>query len=236
MWGGGYVMLWDNLKKFNRTEDLLGISTYIDRFIVETDDKDKEDRDKLKFITENSKKWKKIDVWDKANKYFDWNNTYSVRYTGFLLNHTKKLAIDLADYHQQSKYTNQKGIYMSIDVIPVLTETGEGTHMAFLDGITIDTTETLACTWCGDLLQIVEEIPEDYQLINCCFAEIWSKAKCCYRKFGTNENGFVLKDAEGNLFEAVDLDFYEKRHSPDYIKTEVLKDKVKFTTVKKNKI
>ena len=30
MWGGEYVFLWDHLKKFSRTEDLLGMSTYSD--------------------------------------------------------------------------------------------------------------------------------------------------------------------------------------------------------------
>jgi hypothetical protein len=69
----------------------------------------------------------------------------------------------------------QKGDEYAIDLIPVLTETGGGAIMAFLDGIAEETTEQLAGGWCGDLLQIVDRLPDDYSLINCCFADSYSK-------------------------------------------------------------
>ena len=234
MWGGGYVTLWDNLKKFSRTEDLLGLSTYID-YDPENENHTEEDKEKMKFILDNHKLWKSINVWEEASKYFDWDKTKSTKYSGYLLNHTQKLAIDLSDYHKQSKYSTPDGLIMAIDAVPVLTETGEGTPMAFFDGITIETTEELVGTWCGDLLQIVEDLPKDYRLINCCFAEIWSKAKDYYRKFGVNDDGYVLKDSHGTLFEASGLDFYFKRVPLESIKAEVSDDKIRFSVKPKKK-
>jgi hypothetical protein len=152
------------------------------------------------------------------------------------LNHTKKLAVDLADYFLQSKYSTKNGIDMTIDAIPVLTETGGGTPMAFSDGIPVETTEELAGTWCGDLLQITDDLPEGYTVINCCFAEIWSKAKDYYRKFGLNKDGYLLKNQDGELYEVVGLDFSFKRRTAKYMKVTIEDNKIKYCTAPKNLI
>ena len=104
MWGGGYVAIDNNLDCFSRNEDLLGISTYknFESFDSESNDFDSKDYDKIKFIGDNNKSWNMIDVWDEAEKYFDWEKNRSVSYNGYLLNHTQKLAVDLADYHKRS--------------------------------------------------------------------------------------------------------------------------------------
>ena len=233
MWGGVHVVLGDYLDEFSRTEDLLGISTYLDYENFEMNIKDIESKnyyDKIKFIEENHNKWEHLDVLEKVVEYFDFKNTRCVKYSGYLLNHTNKLAIDLADYYKQSKYFAKSGIEMTIDAIPALTETGEGTLMALFDGTSIDTTEELACTWCGDLLQITDDMPEDYQLINCCFAEIWNRARYCYRTFGGNKNGYLLKDSNGTPYMVADFDFHGKRRTPKYVKVEELEDKIRFFT------
>ena len=137
MWGGSYIDS-DDIEKFSRTEDLLGISTYnnYDNFEMDDDDIWSENcRDKIKFIDENNKQWKRIDVWDEARKYFDWKKTYSVKYSDYLVNHSQKLAIDLADYHEQSKYVDEKsGIERAVDLVSILTETGGGSEMVLYDG------------------------------------------------------------------------------------------------------
>ena len=232
MWGGGYTLFPDNLAKFTSEEDLLGLSTYWYYSDSEINN-DKEmtsrsDYDKIKIINENSKQWKRIDVWDEALRYFDWDNTYSVAYRGYLINHTKKLAIDLADYHSQSKYIAQTGSVMSIDLLPILTETGESTAMALFDGVAAESTEELACQWCGDLLQIVDAAPENYQLVNCCFAEIWSKVRSCYRTFGVNKDGLLLKGNTGELFEAAPLLLNGQRGQLRRIKVEIIDNKVRY--------
>ena len=234
MWGGGYVVIDDNIANFTRTEDLLGISTYEDYEDFERNNEDLESKsyyDKIKFIDDNSALWSHIDVWNEANEYFDWENTRSVKYDGYLLNHTQKLAIDLADYHRQSKYTSQQGDVMAIDAIPVLTETGGGTAMALFEGVSNDSTEELAESWCGDLMQIIGELPEGYELINCCFAEIWSQCQSCYRLFGVDEKGLVLKDASGNRYEGSALNIYGKRGKSNYIKVEEMEDRIKYVSV-----
>jgi len=92
---------------------------------------------------------------------------------------------------------------MAIDPVPVLTETGGGTGMALYDGMSAETTAELAGTWCGNLLEITDTRPNDYGLMHCCFAEAWWRAKYLHRKFGEHDEGLVLKDRSGNLFDGI---------------------------------
>ena len=93
MWGGGHVSIDDNLENFTRTEDLLGISTFWHPFGFDMDSEEilsKKSYDKIKFIDENSKSWERLKVWKEALEYFDWDNTRSVSYNDYLVNHIKK--------------------------------------------------------------------------------------------------------------------------------------------------
>jgi len=212
MWGGYYAAIAKEISKFSKEEDLLGLSTYLEFKESDlTDPEYKECLDKVRFIRDNSKSWKKLDVWDEAEKYFEINITQCVKYENFLVNHTRKLAIDLADYYHQSIATTQKGEDYAVDPIPVLTETGGGSEMLFFDGIAEETTEQLKGGWCGDLLQIVDRLPDGYSLINCCFTEVLGKRYYCYYEFGLNKEGYLLKDNKGNLFKALMLSLSGKR-------------------------
>ena len=234
MWGGYYVDT-DKIKNISNKEYLLGISTYkdFDKFEIEDDEPlDDNCYEKIKFINENRKLWKKIDVWDEAKKYFDWEYTHSVTYSGYLINHTKNLAVDLADYHQHSKFLTQRGELTAIDLIPVLTETGGGAQMAFFDGVSKDSTEELAGKWCGDILQIVDELPSHYKLINCCFIDIWEKAYYCYYTFGSDKEDFVLQNKSGKRLCVVGLTVLGKRGIPCYVKAKRKEGKIRFNTEK----
>jgi len=224
MWGGNYVAGNKNLAKFSRNEDLQGISAYLDYEYFERKDYDCHIMEKVKLIGDYRHQWKQIDVWDEAENYFD----KSVKYKGYLVNHTKKMAIDLADYHRQSKSMSNTGVYYAIDLIPVLTETGDGTPMALYEGISTDTTEELAGTWCGDELQIVDELPDDYKLINCCFAEVWNRANYCNINFGVSDDGYLLKDDSKNLYEAVKLNIVGKRGEARNLKVEKIEKKIRY--------
>ena len=211
MWGGVYVVLWDKVQKFTREEDLYGLSTYLSYDDFHRNNEDLESRpyiDKVKFIGEKHDLWERLDVWDEAEKYFDYRNTKSVKTDGFLLNHDKKLAIDLSDYYAKSMSSFKKsdGTF-AIDAIPVLTETGEGTSIVFDEGVSTDSTEDLAETWCGDLLQIVDDLPENYMLTPCCFADMWARGRFCQRTFGVNKDDFIIGDSNGNLFECAVTNF-----------------------------
>ena len=235
MWGGCHVVLDNNLQIFSHIDDLLGISTYVELCSIKMNDGDPENNDRKQFIIENKKLWKHIDVWEKAEKFFKWDVTHSVKYKGYLLNHTQKKAIDLENYYQQSKYSDEYLEIAAIDLLPVLTETGGGAQMAFFDGIAAETTEKLNGKWRRDLLQIVNELPKGYKLINCCFAEIGSKVRDCYWNFGANKEGYLLKDHKGNLFEAARLDYYGKRGPLQNIKTEFVDGRVQVKSVPKIK-
>jgi len=232
MWGGDYACGSDELLKFSKKEDLLGLSTYL-RFKEAdlTDPQYNECLDKVRFIYDNSKNWKKMDVWDDAKKYFEMDINHSVKYENFLVNHTQKIAIDLADYFYQSIATTQSGTNYAIDPIPVLTETGGGTEMVLFDGIADDTTEQLKGKWCGDLLQIVDRLPDGYSLINCCFAELQGKLNYCYNVFGFDKEGFLIKNDKANLFKAVQLNLYGKRGPVSRFKVEETEDSVKFIPI-----
>jgi hypothetical protein len=235
MWGGEYVVLDDNLETLNREEDLLGISLYENFCSFEMNNRDlasKNYYDKVKFIEENSKFWNKIDVLAEAEKYFDFENAKTVKYSGYLVNHTKKQAIDLADYFARSVSLTSKGLEeYAIDAIPPLTETGGGLGMALFDGLSVDSTEQLNGVWRSDLLQIVDELPSEYTVITCCFAAILRKAFYCENKFGLDKENLILADNNGKKFEVVSLSVRMTRGRSSYIKIEANDDGVRYMPV-----
>jgi hypothetical protein len=220
MWGGDYVV--------NR-ENLFGLSNDIERNDEGLSEEDW--YDKVKFIGCNNKLWKMMNVWDEASEYFDWENTHSVKYSGYLVNHTERLAVDLADYHSRSRFLSRNGEFMAIDLVPVLSETGGGTPKALADGLSADSTEKLSGTWCRDLLQIVDALPEDYALIHCCFAEIWSRAHYCYLTFGIDKENFLLSGSGGDRFEGTVWEMGEERGLLNYVKIELTENHIKYIPV-----
>jgi hypothetical protein len=100
--------------------------------------------------------------------------------------------------------------------------------MIFFEGLAWDSTEELSTTWCGDLLQIVEELPGDYQLIKCCFAEFWDRAFFCQTLYGTDEAGFLLGTPRGNRYMCATYDYTRRRGAARYVKVERDGDKLKF--------
>ncbi|MCL2443231.1 MAG: hypothetical protein FWD13_07175 [Treponema sp.] len=209
MWGGNDVI--EDIMDIDSEEDLMGISTFLDYDNFDIDNlEDKSLYDKVMFIGENNKLWNYIDVEDESKEYFNIDDTFSVKYSGYLINHTKKLAVNLADYYEKSVSVIQN-IEMAIDLVPVLTETGGGTLMAFDNCITYNTTEDLAGKWCGDLLQIVESLPEGYEIINCCFAESRKRSYYCYKHFGYNKDGLLLNDKNGTLYNNAMLGVFGNR-------------------------
>jgi len=236
MWGGNYVTIDDIIANYSSEEDLLGLSTYLNyNDVFESSYEDSHSKsyyDIAKFIGNNIVLWNHISVWDEAKKYFNWDKTRSVSYNGYLVNHTKKLAVDLEDYFMRSLFLIPNGEITAIDALPVLTETGGGTQMALIEGVTVDSTEELAGTWCGDLLQIVEALPEGYEIIDCCFTDIWGRAEYCYRIFGVDEQGRLLRDKNGNLYSAARLNGYGKRGPASQFTIETSDDGILFKSVR----
>jgi hypothetical protein len=235
MWGGEVEA--SNLVNYN-TEDLLGLSTYMDfeddGLDCEEEGYDEKTISLMEFINSNSKRWKKIDVTDDSYKHFNWEKNKSVPYTGYLLNHTKNLAVDLSDYFNRSQYEAPDGLPVCIDAVPVLTETGGGTEMAFLAGVAVESTEWQKRSWCGDLLQISEELPSGFKLMECCFSDHQSKARYCYTCFGFDSDGFLLADNNGRRYKCASLNiFFGNRVDTYFIKVDVdvSTRKIKFTPV-----
>lgn len=215
MWYGHYTVLNNAIEKFLSSDDtLLGISISEDLGTFQRHNEELAEKpyiDRIKFIDEAHNSWKHMNVEKAAIDYFDFKKTLSVKYDGYLINHTKKLAINLKDYYEKSiSFTGRKEEY-AIDLIPPLTETGDGTLMALFDGCSAEVSEQLIGTWCGDLLQIVDELPEGYNEILCCFAQVWERAECCMDKFGLDDESFILKNDKKERFEATALSFRLKR-------------------------
>jgi len=237
MWGGDYVCIPDALQGISNDDVLLGISTYMshDDFDLNCADLEKKPYyNKVKFIEEKSKLWSRIDAWDKAVEYFGGESgDPSAEYSGFLLNHTQKLAVDLADYYERSM-ARGSNYEFAIDPIPVLTETGGGTAMALFDGRSADSTMEHVGTWCGELLEIVDCLPDDYRLVACCFAEIRTRTAYLYRTFGVNDRSLVLNDRSGNPFRVRLSHPFPKLGGRDesfFIKAEESDDGVDFCTI-----
>ncbi len=79
---------------------------------------------------------------------------------------------------------------------------------------------------------IVDELPQDYELINCCFSEYFSKSKYCYYKFGVNENDYLLKDNERNLFIGVSIGIFGGRGIPCCVKIEKEENGIRYIPIK----
>jgi hypothetical protein len=234
MWGGVYIVMDDNLDQFIREEDLLGISTYKNYEDFELNNSDIQEKpyfDKMKRIEENRKSWNRINVYQEALSYFNYEQMKSVDYRGFLINHDKQMAVNLENYYKYSKYIHrEKSIQVALDLIPVLTETGGGSRMAMFDGISAETTERLFGQWCGDLLQISDVVPDGYEIIRCCFADIWSRAIYCYKIFGTDDEHFVL-DRDQKRYEAIQLSvFDDERSSLRYVQAQKTDKGISFQT------
>jgi len=243
MWGGFYVMEDDYLEGVSCTRILLGLSTFLDyEFFDERNEnlKDKSYHGLVQYIDDKSKEWNYLnwrETLNKSVKYFDYDNTKSVTREGYLLNHTQKQYIDLAEYYGKSEYRSNNKFNQAIDLIPVLTETGGGAHMAFLDGVSAESTEYLAGERCGDLLQIVDELDDatsDYRLIKCCFVDIWQRARYLYETYGVNDDGLILACDSGSLYEGVGLTLLGKRRPVCNVKVEVNDGKVRFESVYKD--
>ncbi|MDR3108348.1 MAG: hypothetical protein LBU65_01495 [Planctomycetaceae bacterium] len=239
MWGGEHVITYDALSYSNPSkEDLLGFSTYIsyEDFVemVENDDEvlsEKPWYKKALFIGEQHKLWKRmsvVDVLNDAKRFFDYPESPTVKYSGFLINRTQKLAVDLADYFSRSIGTFNGGVNSAIDLIPVLTETGGGTAMALFDGLSSDSTEKYAGSWCGDLLQIVDTLPPKYELMPCCFACFLPRAYYLYKKFGVDKEYFILCDKNGTRYKYAVLDIIGEHRKSQlyYVMLKVTKKKI----------
>jgi hypothetical protein len=110
---------------------------------------------------------------------------------GYIVNHTKKVAIDLADYYKGSEI----GKEAVIDPLPILTGTGCGAQMVFFDGASANTTYELFNAWCWDILQITSALPAGYDIIPCYFAPMYVDILGdAYKRNGCDENGYLLND------------------------------------------
>ena len=106
-----------------------------------------------------------LDVKQKAYCYF--GKIGYIRYLGYLVNHTKQLAICLACYSVKSDDCRTDKL-ICLDPVPMLTETTGGYVWDCFSGLPIETMKLIG-TWCGDLLQIVDSLPRRYVLIDCSF-------------------------------------------------------------------
>lgn len=171
----------------------------------------------IKFIDKNHAGWKRIDMdWQEPLDYFNSKHSKkdtdeNVEYDDYLVNHTRKQAMDLKEYHEKSVSLDSDNETYLIDPIPPLTETGGGTLMALFDGCSAETTEQFIGAWCGDLLQIVDHIPDSYEQITCCFASIWERASYCKINFGLDDEQFILKNKNKERYEATALSPYLRR-------------------------
>jgi hypothetical protein len=170
MWGGEHVTLDRNITYFKRRSDLEGISTFTRPDVFDSEDVYTQDKiycDKVAFVKNNYESWRRLDAREDALR--------TIQYTGFLVNHTKRFAVDLEKYYEDSSFRKMvQGVEIqtTVDAIAVLTDTGGGVGMLSGECDAIDTLEHFAGQWCGDLLQITSEIPVSYAYIRFCFAEV----------------------------------------------------------------
>jgi hypothetical protein len=244
MWIGDYLI--DDgfpLLTGCRESDLLGYSTLLDKDFFEgydeqtgQEDNNKEKADKLAehakavaFIDENSTKWKKLDLQDRFIDYFK-----NVKmYEGYLINHDQKKAINLFDYWDNSMFYSYEPEMqeIAIDLIPVLTETGEGSRMAVGKGVYGNTTLNLDGQWCGDLLQIVDDVPDGFELVKYCYVDIIERCIFCYYNYGKDVENFVL-DKDGTRYYGYAVGIFGEVLTPFYFNFTITKEDGKGLRIK----
>jgi hypothetical protein len=101
--------------------------------------------------------------------------------------------------------------------------------MALFSGISPETTENIDGTWCGNLLQITDALPDGYSVINCCL--IWNRADYLYKTYGLNDKGLLFKDANGELYVGAGLNIYGKRSKLTNSKVEETEKNIRFIAV-----
>jgi len=67
-------------------------------------------------------------------------------------------------------------------------------------------------------LQIVDELPKKYDVINCCFVDIWGRARYCYFAFGIDDNGYILRNDAKERYQCITYNILQERSLPRYIK------------------
>ena len=97
--------------------------------------------------------------------------------------------------------------------------------MALFDGTSVETTYSLGGIWCGDLLEIKDEMPGDYTLVNCCFVGIWERAMFLYNEFDVDSENFILSEDKGKRYEAYPFDLAELYGKPPVVKVNIKVEK-----------
>jgi len=97
--------------------------------------------------------------------------------------------------------------------------------MALFEGMTPETTESLGGSWCGDLLQIVDELPQNFNLINCCFINLARRGWYIYDKYGTDDQNYLVKDKNNNRLVGHEINIIGKRAELVHLKVEKNKDR-----------
>jgi len=228
MWLGSEALQGYNLNRLKRKEDLLGASVafYKEYYEAKHADWGEEYPEISLFISENYATWNRTSIEHQAIKELKDNGKSAVEYTGYLINHTRKEAINLVDYYNCSKglFWNEttEEFVTVLDPIPILTDMDRGHLLAFFDGIPANVTENLAGRWAGDLLERIEDVPaNEYTIIDCCFVNIYPRAKYCLSKFGIDEEGWLIANEKGELFEGVTLSFLGTRSPKVRFKMEI---------------
>jgi hypothetical protein len=68
------------------------------------------------------------------------------------------------------------------------------------------------------LLQIVDDVPKEYEIIHCCFADFKNKAHYCYCKFGLDRDNYLLKNSVGERFQGIPYSVWGKRGLGQYVR------------------
>jgi hypothetical protein len=147
--------------------------------------------EKLKLIKEMASGWSYENLW----KYSRSLEEEEARYDGYLVNYDKKLAVDLRSYFDRSVVMSAAGMKeYAIDLIPCLCDLCGGSSMALFEGYTEDSSVDMLGTWVFDLMGIVDDVPDGFEVVKCCFANVKSKCVYCFVRNGVDSWGHVLDD------------------------------------------
>jgi len=125
-------------------------------------------------------------------------------WSGYLVNHTKRLFLNVSDYYDRSRIDKY-----CLDPLAVLTASNRCASL-FFDGFTDGTAYSLLGAWFTDVIEWTDHKPTDMnELCDLEFREPYIKSM--YEKFGLTPEGYIADKNGGILFTRKDLGIFHAR-------------------------
>ena len=142
------------------------------------------------------------------------SNFPEVTWAGYLVNHTRKMYVDVAKYYEISKINES-----CIDPLVVLTASN-GAATLFWDGFSDNSAYSLLGYWFSNIVEWTDDRPENFnELCNLEFCEFFWQTM--YNEWGVTDDGYLANKNGGVFFLRNNLGLFDIKISPAKVKFKI---------------